>query len=171
MPLPVATSARTLLSAIQAQLASATGVTANRVLIVQRPDTPHFQGDKDILVRLGPPAPEDGFTVGAGRHCCLLTRQLQVTPRTRWATDESDRDDLSLLDEVNGHLALEEAVVDALHVWVPTDAQENWLTAQPLHWLPSAPPVRETPLSRSWVHTDLVFAVRYQLRLPTNNGY
>jgi hypothetical protein len=170
MPAPIATSLRAILPAIQAQLASVTGLTTNRVLLVQRETTPRFQGDQDVLVRAGPPQPEDGFELGSGRHAAIVTRLVQVTARTRWAVDESDRDDYALVDEDYGHLALEEAVVNALHIWVPTDRNGNWLSVEPMHWRPHEAPVHDEPLPASWLSTSLLFDVRYHLSLPSN-GY
>jgi hypothetical protein len=166
----LATSFRPILAAIKAQLAAVPALAAERVLVAQRDRVPHIQGDSDAVVRVGKPLPEDGFTVGSGRHATVLVRPVQVTPRVRWAVDEGDRDDHAMEDADSGLLALEEAVIDALHVWVPTTEDEEWLTVQPLHWVPSAEPVRETPVNHAWLHSDLVFMARYQLSL-SDNGY
>ena len=161
MPAPVATSLRTILPAITAQLTTVTGVTDNRVLLLQRPDTPHIQGDSDLLVRVGTPAPHQGMGDGTGRYGVLLHRTLQVTARVRRAVDQADRDDLALLGDL-GILALEEAVVNALHIWVPR-AENDWLSPEPIHWVPGGQLLHETPLHQSWLHSDLVFDLYYQL--------
>lgn len=162
MPAPITTSLRTILPAITAQITSGTGVPANRVLLLARETTPRFQGDSDILVRVGRALPDEGMASGAGRNGVLLYRVLQVTPRVRRSTDLSDRDDLALLDESAGLLALEEQLIDALHIWVPRSG-DNWLAQEPIHWEPGAVPLHETPISDAWLHSDLVFLLRYQL--------
>lgn len=169
MPSTTPTSLRSILPLVTAQLTSVTGVTSNRVLLLQRPDTPHFQGDSDLLLRIGPAQPEPGFSHGAGRVAVVLGRTLQVTARVRRAVDESDRDDYALLDATSGLLALEESVVNALHIWVPT-SEDNWYTIEPIHWMPGGQLLHETPVNLSWLHSDLVFHLRYQLSLP-DNGY
>lgn len=170
MPAPIATSLRTLLPLITAQLVTVTGVTSNRVLLLQRGDTPTFQGDSDILVRVGPPQPVEGYSSGAGRNAVILRRPLQVTPRVRLAVDQSDRDDYHMTD-ASGLVALEEAVVDALHIWVPRNSTSDWLTQEPIHWAPGAAPIHQTPVSQSWLHTDLVFDMLYQLSVTANTGF
>src|SRR5262245_12861192 len=105
MPAPIATSLRTLLPLLTARLTAVTGVPSNRVLLLQRQNTPHFQGDSDLLVRVGPPAPHEGYSSGAGKNAVILRRTLQVTPRVRLAVDQSDRDDYALLS-ASGLLAL-----------------------------------------------------------------
>jgi hypothetical protein len=170
MPAPIATSLRSILPLVTTQLTSVTGVTSNRVLLLQRPDTPHFQGDSDLLLRIGPAQPEEGFSHGAGRVAVVLGRTLQITARARRAVDESDRDDYALLDATSGLLALEESAINALHIWVPTDDDDNWLTVEPIHWIPGGQLLHETPLHQSWLHSDLVFHFRYQLSV-TDNGF
>ena len=167
MPSPVKSSLREILPKVRDRLVSATGISANRVLYVQRPDTPHFQGDQDILIRVGPPRPLE-HVHGSGRLYRVVSRLLQITPRTRWAVDESDRDDSWLLAATEGHLRLEEAVVDAIDVWVPERAGGDWLLIEPMRWVESQQPVRETPLSQSWGHTDLVFEFKYQFPATDN---
>lgn len=169
MPAPIATSLRTILPSVTANLAARTGVAEGDILLLAREDTPHFHAAADLLLRVGPPQPDEGFSLGAGRHAVVLRRQLQVTPRVRLALDVSDRDDQALLGE-QGLLSLEEAVVNALHIWTPEDTDGNWLTVEPLHWSPGGPPVHETPVSQSWLHTDLVFVLRYQLAV-SDNGF
>lgn len=169
MPAPIATNLRTVLPLVTTQLATVTGISSNRILIAQRPLVPHIQGDQDLVVRIGPPQASSDFD-GSGRVCTVVARVLQVTPRTRWAVDQGDRDDQWILDPTYGHSRLEESVVDALHNWIPSDANNNFLTIEPITWNPSSPPIRETPENSSWGHTDLTFTIRYILSL-TDNGF
>jgi hypothetical protein len=163
-------SLRSILTNVKAQLVASTGVTANRVLLLARDDTPHFQGDSDLLIRVGKPYPDEGFSTGAGRVAVVLRRPLQVTCRVRKSLDEGDRDDTALLSDT-GLIALEEAVVDALHIWVPVSAgSDDWNTVEPIHWLPSGTPVKETPTQQGWLRSDLVFEMRYTLPV-SSNGY
>jgi hypothetical protein len=84
--------------------------------------------------------------------------------------DISDRDDYWLLDPTRGHLALEEAIVTALHVWVPTDTQGNWLSQSPILWIPSEQVHRDeaTPDSQDWGESTMHFSLQYQLYTPDN---
>jgi hypothetical protein len=60
--------------------------------------------------------------------------------------------------------------VDALHVWVPVSSSDDWLSVEPMHWRPGAAPVKETPAAQGWLHSDLVFDLRYQLSV-SDNGF
>lgn len=169
MPAPIPTSLATILPKITARLADVTGVSSNRVLLLARPDTPHFQGDSDLLVRVSAPLPDDGFAHGAGRHGGVVVRRtVQVTPRVRSAHDQGDRDDAALTSAA-GLLPLEESVVNALHVWVPTSG-DDWLAIEPMHWRPGGQPVHPTPVHQSWLHSDLVFEIRHILSV-SDNGF
>lgn len=167
-PAPVASPLSPIVTAVQTQLAAVTGLNSNLILFAQRADTPHFQGLQDVVLRVGPPRPVEGFSDGSGRVAVVVSRVLQVTPRTRWGADQSDRDDLWLTDPTYGHLALEENCVNALHIWMPGDSVGNLWLQEPIHWAPGAEPVRETPESQSWGHTDLMFEMKYLLPVSAN---
>lgn len=169
MASPIKSSLRTILPLVATRLTAVTGVTSNRVLLVSRAGVPKFQGDSDLLVRVGPPSPDPDFSPAAGRSLLGIVRGLQVTPRVRRVVDLSDRDDYALLDEDYGLLSLEESVLDALQTFVP-EVEDDWLTVQPLLWTPSQAPVHDEPVSQSWLHSDLMFSLRYLIS-TTDTGY
>jgi hypothetical protein len=170
MPAPIATSLATILPYVQAQLASVTGVPLTNVMLARAGrHRPHFSGLQDIIIQPLPPAPESGFELGSGRVAAVFNRVLAVTGRTGMSVDMSDRDDYWLL-AAGGQLALEEAILNALHIWVPVDTNGNWLTQSPLQWVPSDLPKKDTELpdSQDWGESTMHFSLQYQLAVTDN---
>jgi hypothetical protein len=83
-------------------------------------DPPHHQAERDVVLRVQGERSVEGNWAGGGRHDDRRKRQVKVICRTRMWLDQADRDDL-LLTSVEpatlGHLALEDAVADALQTW------------------------------------------------------
>jgi hypothetical protein len=162
MPTVVRSPFTAVLAAVKAQLTAVTGLPAFRVKAVMHGRRfPHFQADQDILVVIGPPVPDNPVTYGAGRVDFPVVRTLTVTPRVRMASDPSDSDDLLISDPARGLIALEEAVLNALHDFHPTDANNNLLTREPIHFSPSPPPSDDPPPDRTWASSPLNFEVAY----------
>jgi hypothetical protein len=165
MALPPLPSLAPLLTAVKNQLSLKTGLGLNLIHAVARNQTPRFQGDQDILLRLLRPVPEEGFVSGSGRLATVVQRPLLVTLRSRSQTDPSDADDLWLTDPALGLLALEDRVLDALHLWWPTSPQGILLTTEPMRLAPSEPeqkPGEGAPAGdMQWGETHLLFEMKY----------
>lgn len=89
-------------------------------VIAKRPSNriPNLVGNRDILIR---PRGFDALepTVGAsGRANTPIRRKFDVVLRSRLATDQVQHDLKWLTDEGTGHLDFEDAVFDALQMWM-----------------------------------------------------
>lgn len=171
MPSPIATSLVNIIPVVKAQLVRATGLPDTAIRLVARGQTPRFQADQDILIRPGQVAWDQGFDVGSGRVCAIIRRPLLVTVRTRYNVDLSDEDAYRLTDAVNGHIPLEEKVVDALLDFVPRDGNDNMLVQEPMHPL-DYPQEEEQPAEAAdWVESRLAFQLTYQIPLNQDPSY
>jgi hypothetical protein len=163
MPItPVQTPISPILDAIKAQLVARNVHTPDHIFMVAVDDPPHTMGDSDILLRpmrISPTQPK-----GAGRVERRVRRLLKVIVRTRLALDEVDRDFAWLEDASLGHFVMEEAVVNWLDTFQPTDGSGNALTFEPLDWVPSSQPEKEKADS-SWGRSELFFEIPYILTL------
>lgn len=165
MPAVIRTPLKPVLLAIQAQLASRTGLPAERVaLLGRRQEPPHFADDHDLWVRPGVPAPDPAQNDGAGRIATVINRQLLVVLRSRLWADLSDRDDFLLTDDAYGHLALEEVVLDALHDFMPTSGQDALLW-EPMRAISYPAEDDEAPAPGQWEETRFAFEVKYMAAL------
>lgn len=64
-----------------------------------------------------------------GRHCTLVNRDFSVDIYTQLTLDDVNKDE----DWTNDHFLYQDKVINALHIWLPTDGGGNSLTACPLH--------------------------------------
>lgn len=163
MPNVLRTPLSTILPAVTAQLAAGTGLPTNRIgLLAREAEPPAFQGDQDLWVRAGDPTPLGQEMDGTGRIATVISRPLLVILRSRYGVDPSDRDDALLLDPSYGHLAFEEAVASALHLFWPMSAAGDAYSREPLHWMPSARPSESAAAAPvRWTETRLLFEVQY----------
>jgi hypothetical protein len=175
MPSLLASPFAPVVQLIQAQLVAKTGVPVQAVKVIARDSSfvPHFQGDRDLLLRFSGPQPQGGFLHGSGRVASILERHLQVTCRVRLNADPSDDDLRSLIDPNYGLYLLEEAVIDALWGFWPTDAQGNTLTVTVIQWVASPPEQKQlaVPPPLDWVEGHLAFLIPYQANLPSGPLY
>lgn len=162
----------TIVQAVQTQLVNAGIVSSDQIHLISRQqhDIPHFVGDQDILIRPGRFRSIEGQAAVAGRVATVFNRVLEIFPRTRVVLDESDRDAIFLTDQgtadpVNspaglGIFALEEAIVNSLHIFLPVDSNGNALTWEPMRIITGEAPEkqRDDPL---WGYSSLDFEVVY----------
>ena len=138
---------------------------SSRVLIVARPESevPHFGAEQDVLIR---PLGEQPVPSDAGRYNMMRSRKVRVTVRTRVLLDPADQDITRLTDLSLGHLALEDAVADALELCQPNDAGDitgvkgNWLVDEPVRTL-SLSETRPDPRAREWIESSLECEIVY----------
>lgn len=167
-PAQIRGSFRTILARIRTQVVEWCGIPEERVLVAARGKVPWFQADQDIVLRPRGFRVDKSWTDQAGRHATVLHRKLEVRIRTRLQTDEPNSDSLWLLDEANGHVALEELVIDALQEFLPIDDPEttkNALTLNPILLLDGDDPDREAGKPTDWGESRLTFEVSYILSL------
>lgn len=172
MATPIPTPLATILEAVKAQIVANTTVTDNRVLLVTKKRIPKFQGDQDCLILPGPIQALEDFSAAAGRIACIVLRPLVITIRTRFGVDMSDRSDSWITDPTLGHYVLEEALVAALHIYLPTDSLGNAYTQEPIHWVNSTSPEQDKQ-DQTWAETTLQFTIKYQIGMTqdiTNPG-
>lgn len=157
-------SVRTVLQAVKAWLVAQEVATADRIKLVARPfaEVQHTMGDADLVLRPGRFVPT-GNETGAGRYDTRIRRLLEVAVRSRLESDEVDSDQLWLLQDA-AHLALEEAVIAALQIFPPEDADSNILLAEPMRLADGAAAERRKD-KRGWGQSVLTFEMVYVLPL------
>lgn len=159
-----------ILEAIQAQIVTVTGLSAEKVSLSAKEIQPRFKGDQDVYIRLMDSTPDMGFEHGSGRTCIIVRRPLVVTLRTRYQVDPSDIQNAWFLDPNYGHIAKEECLFNGLVNWIPLDSSGNWLTSEPLHPMPTPPEVMmEKPKGKGWGESHMTFELVYQA--VTNPAY
>jgi hypothetical protein len=142
MAVPIPTTLSTVLSAVASQLASwpAVNLTLDRIFLNLDPDTAEpTTGDRDILLDVGSER-RDPTSDGSGRVEARVIRKLRVRIRTRMNLDENYRSTAWLQGAVMengqsitlGHLALEDAVIDALYLFQAVDLSSNALMYRPM---------------------------------------
>lgn len=163
MPTVAPTSLADVLLAIQARLVDWLGWDEARVLIDARTDADHDRAAPTLAeqyVRLAVKArtPDDASVEGRGRVYPLARAMLSCTLRTRVLTDKATADRAALTADGRGHLRAEELIWDALTNFYPTDAEGNWLVAEPLKPRQGASPLRPP---KEWTQSVLDFQVSY----------
>lgn len=128
----IKSSTGALIKAIKSLIVTELSLSPSKVLLVARSEIPNFTGDQDIIIRPGSPTPDDGFIQGSGRTASVVSRQIYIAIRTRFAVDISNSDERWLLDPTYGHLAREEQLINLLHLRWIKDASNNDLLIQPL---------------------------------------
>lgn len=120
------TSASTVLLALRDWVVSQTGLDDTRVIItvLDAEATPRFGAPQDILLRPLDESPEVGIIDGAGRFDNRRRKRFQVCVRTRLLLDSTGQDYTRLTDASLGHTIMEDAVVDALELYWPSDGSD-----------------------------------------------
>lgn len=162
MPGPIRTPYADIHSALVTQLTTVTGIPAHRIYLVGRDRVPHFKGGRDLVIRLTPPQPVEGWQEGAGRTHAVCRRVLSVQIRVQIGRDTSESDQAKYLSEDGGLLLLEEQVLDALEIFTPADVTSgDLLTTEPLHWAPEGGPIARDPDDAQWISSWLHFEILY----------
>lgn len=161
-PLRIAT--RRIITACRDRLVNESVLPQDRIMMVARVGqlVPKFQADQELLLR------PRGFTsmelqqiiVAAGEYDSQQRRVLEVYLRVRKALDESDRDDHWLIDETDGYFDLEDAVVNALHMFWPHTASGDAMLAYPMRYFDSVAP--EKSADATWGDCIATFVMVYQ---------
>ena len=157
-----------VLSAVKAQLVSYLPITPGQVLILarRRQEAPHLTGDQDLLLKVGPFFPANPGI--SDRIDCRVRQRLTVVVRTRWETDEADRDDTWLLDPNVGNRVLVEDVLDALQKFEPADQNGNALVYEPMKFVAGGEPGKD-PDQGEWGEDDITFEL--PLTLPLKQSW
>ncbi len=148
-----------VLSAVQTQLALATGLPADRILPIARPGqrVPKLTADQDVLLRFRSFRKEGAINDFRGRQDLRLRHRLEVTIRTRFEMDSEDKDTRWLTDAGKGNIVAWQTVLDCLHGFVPTDSQGNVLVVEPFTVLEGA--TEKNSKDSGWGETLLAFGV------------
>lgn len=163
MPTQIPAPLTTIVPTIQTQIQAVLSLPPEKVSLSVRDIQPRFKGDQDCYIRLLDATPRTGFEHGSGRTCLVISRPMVITLRTRFQVDASDLNNLWLLDPTNGHWTKEEALLNGLLNWAPTDDSGNWLTAEVLHPLPTPPEIMaEKPVGKGWGQSHLTWELVYQ---------
>jgi hypothetical protein len=172
-PTVIRSKAAAFLKAVKVQLAQfpapSGAMIEDRIFIIAPEETadypPFTQGDNDLVVKLHGIRPEQEVIAAAGRIDSRFHRILSVTVRSRLGVDETTRDYTWLTDAQLGHFALEEAVIDSLHIgWTPTDDAGNVLVVQPVR-LVSVSDTVKSQQTNDWGMSRLDFDIYFQQAL------
>lgn len=136
------------------------------VMFSRTRNTPRFQGDQDVVLRLTGARPLPGFMEGHGIIAPGVRRGLIVQLRTRASRDVSDRIDNWLYT----HLPREDQILLALIGFHPLDEDESVLTIQEMrveNLEEYEDEVRQIPPDDpSWGSSLLIFAIDYNPVAP-----
>lgn len=157
-----------ILDAVQAQLASVTGIDTSHIRRLarhQRKLPAPLDGQRELLLRIR------GFWAERvkhrDRHDCRIARKLSVIVRCRTELDEQGGDEVLIgadTDDDKGLDVTENSVIDALQNFYPEDEDGNHLTYESLSIMDGTDydVVDGHP---GWGQVELLFAVPIQLPL------
>ena len=133
------------------------------VSVLDADSCPLFDGDQDVILRVMGERREGGMLEGAGRVDDRRTREIQVVMRSRVYLDQVEQDLIRLTDASLGHLWLEDAVADALEIFMATDGDGNVLTTPWYLEGPTAPQAMRN--DRNWVWSAFTCSFDYERAL------
>ena len=176
MPQPIPTTFNVLLPNLLRQIQTVTTFPAERCGVSQSGDPEQFmrQAEQVILMRCGDQRPDLKSVQGRGRISPLFDCQVTCILWTRAVLDEMQRDLIRLTDLTLGHFVYQAKLWDALLCYEPTDAQGNWLVAQPIWPGPAQSPMLgkgKDHVHPGWIWSGVEFTVKYAMLLPTPSSF
>lgn len=138
----------------------------NRIIpCARRTKVPKLTGEKDIILRVGNtqivPSVE-----GQGRGYTRLRRIIEVIPRCRSALDEVGKDTVWLMDETLGFFNFEEALLDAVQLFQPTNiAETEFLADEPMRIVGFGIPDKDVDPDGKWGSETMMLEVFYKANL------
>lgn len=160
-----------ILGLLHAYLVEQLRMPATSIFItaLEMDDVQPLSGQRDLLIQLTGESPLP-WQEGGGRHVNGRSRGLKLALRTRLHLDQPSIDTARLTEETFGHLAAEEAIVDALESFQPTDAAGNVLALPILcgEWsAPTRGALGQHKKASGRIMTHLEIALRYLKDLNT----
>lgn len=149
--------------AIKAQLVAFAGFQPSQVFITSKRKIPHFVGEKDCILRIGGEHPDEPAIRADGRQNNQRYRTVTITIRTRQAVDRAGTDTKHLLNDDIGHLAVEDAVFNALEIFWPVDIAQNAITNCPIRLGPLTETESET--QPEWLSSSVTVEIDYSRNL------
>ncbi len=147
--------------AIKAELVLRVGLEPEQIVfsVTEAEQVPHYSAEREVVIQvLNEISMEAAANYGV-RTDPRRTRTFRFACRTRMVLDVDGQDDIILLDDDNGHLALEDAVADAMIGFQGEDAQGNIYHA-PLRMGTVTQPRRETG-GLGWIYSVMTFDCEY----------
>ena len=164
---------RTILPEIRSRLLSwpttALHFGEYRAFLVAQSKTVPIQADKVLLIRPLDFTVQRGWADGAGRMATRIDRRISLTVRTRLNIDMDGGADVEWLTNLDyGHLALEEAIPDALEEYFPRNASGDHLTLEPIRMLSGSVPtvgheVQRGQETQDYGESTLIYTAAYLL--------
>jgi hypothetical protein len=157
----IRSNVRAILLAIQAEVLVQSGLVSDQIMIsvLEPQDVPHFNAAQEVIIQVLNEGLVDNVANYSGRVDDRRVRTLRFACRTRLLLDQSGQDFYRLTDASLGHLALEDAVYDAVRCFMPTDDLENAI-GLPVRGGPFSQPRRERA-DDSWVVSTFTADVEY----------
>jgi hypothetical protein len=132
------------------------------ILVARRTTVPNLVGDKDILIRVNPTQVVTSVE-GEGRYFTKIRRLIEVIPRVRLALDEVGRDANWLMNEELGIIAFEDAIIDALQLFQPTNtAEDAFLIVEPMRLVSMTIPEKANEPNSKWGSSVQSWEIMYQ---------
>lgn len=163
-------SYRTILTAVRAKLIEDEVLgTGNELIFINRNGEPKAYANEQWINLY--PGPLNQVTYGGGRRDTRIKRPLVVQLFTRTQVDYTGDGTESLTSLEIGHIALEEKIIDALHLRNLFDDDEP-LLFEPMRLASSAesPPEVDPQSKRLFVTSRLLFETGYIAPLTIETG-
>jgi hypothetical protein len=157
---------RTILPLMRAKLIAVTGLDTSAVFIscLPRDKIPHLLAAQDVVVVVGGESPHEDAIDGAGVFDNRRTRDLEIVCRTRVLLDVPGQDTVALTDASLGHLALEDACIDALELFMSGDDDTGDVFNVPARVGRISRPER-TVDDRQWCQSEIAVRFEYERAL------
>jgi hypothetical protein len=166
MPTLRYSSVREIAVALVSRLSSGTGIPVERIsFVAEEPEyVPHMQGENEIVIRLGDESAGESIE-GGGRYVNIRTRTFFIHMRSRMWLDEANSDFIQLTSATDGHIKLEDSVVDTLEKFLLTESMDG--IALPLQIGTVTMPRRDNK-DPGWISSRIELSFQYlrSLSLP-----
>lgn len=100
----------------------------------------------------------------AGRFCMVDRPNFTAALWTRLLLDEKTRSDIRLADPAIGHLRQRNSLINALAIFAPLDANQNWLVSEPIKPTRTTRP-KKSKTKKGWTRSTVEFVAPYMMVL------
>lgn len=159
----------TIVLKLRQMLSDTTGIDISRVIIVaDRARLPKPRVPAERHLRIRPLGRTSMDNPGAGRLQDRKKRVVAIDVITRSMADQQNSDLFALTDETEGHLALEDSVLNALDLRTPAAADNTPYSYEPIRETTTDDPNRPQPgdgFTASTIYFEVPYNPSYDLSL------
>lgn len=152
---------RLISASIKSELILRVGLEPEQIVfsVTEAEQVPHYSAEREVVIQiLNEISMESAANYGV-RTDPRRMRTFRFACRTRMLLDVDGQDDVILLDEENGHIALEDRVADAMIGFQGEDEDGNVFGA-PLRMGTLTQPRRESG-GNGWIYSVMTFDCEY----------